>query len=89
MTQDEYEAIVGNEPTLRDTLATVQAELDRLTPNVVAIQGRRDELLAALKEIDEAKAAHRAPPQPAQEEFAVPELSVTEPAKEDEDHGQS
>ena len=87
MTRDEFKAIVGNEPNYRDTLASVQAELDGLAPHVAALERKRDELLAALKKIDEAKVAFLAPPQPAQEEFAVPELSVTEPAKEDENHG--
>ncbi len=56
MTRDELNSIIGDEPTKRDTLAEVQAELDKLAPHWDALNHKRDELLAALDYMAQAKA---------------------------------
>ncbi len=96
MTSDEREAlqtVCADEQALRDTLADLDASLQPKQADVAALMSTRGELVSRLNAVEEAKeklAAGVVAPaesEPAQEEFAVPELSETESAKEEEDHG--
>jgi hypothetical protein len=103
VTQEERDAlksIIREEPGLLDTLADLDVQVQPKEIDLAALLKKRCEVVAKLGAIEAAKEKLGAGPivvvpcpepqiDPAQEEFAVPELSVTESAKEDEDHGQS
>lgn len=61
MTRDEFKRLSANKPTLRATLAELEADLLPKQKEVDALSKRRNEILASLSAIDDARAELSAP----------------------------